>query len=414
MTGSPTPHRASPATRRPSGVAILGAAPSPRPRTCRPTQQYGVGVAGVWSRTPATHRGRSASGSRSSARSTPAPRSCSPTLRSAYVDIATGPEGRLRLDRGRRRGGQARPGPEAADAVDAADLAALPGRARAGRRGRRPGRGQPQRPVGARLAGGDAAVRRRRRSGEVVGVTHLHDKPLPPLAGTPFDDVPHMLLTDYLLHWVDITRSWLAGRRRGSGDVGAGGRLPGAGPAGDARNPWSATLSLATVVRRDAPTLRIVGNVASDARLPVLGARHRRAPCAAACCWTPTGSSSTTGRAAPPVALTGAWFVDGFAGRDGRADVRGRRGPRARELRRATPRARSAGPRRPRVRRAAAASPVAGRGRAADDDAPGRRRGAGRPGDRPGLRRGLAELEPGHLVPGHRREAAARPRSGST
>ena len=26
--------------------------------------------------------------------------------------------------------------------------------------------------------------------GEVVGVTHLHDKPLPPLAGTPFDDVP--------------------------------------------------------------------------------------------------------------------------------------------------------------------------------------------------------------------------------
>ena len=45
--------------------------------------------------------------------------------------------------------------------------------------------------------------------GDVVGVTHLHDKPLPPLVGTPFDDVPHMLLTDYLLHWVDITRTWL-------------------------------------------------------------------------------------------------------------------------------------------------------------------------------------------------------------
>jgi predicted dehydrogenase len=47
------------------------------------------------------------------------------------------------------------------------------------------------------------------RIGEVVGVTHLHDKPLPPLAGTPFDALPHMLLADYLVHWLDITRCWL-------------------------------------------------------------------------------------------------------------------------------------------------------------------------------------------------------------
>src|SRR5690606_29524342 len=51
------------------------------------------------------------------------------------------------------------------------------------------------------------------RIGDVIGVTHLHDKPLPPLMGTPFDDVPHMLLNDYLVHWVDITRCWLEGAR---------------------------------------------------------------------------------------------------------------------------------------------------------------------------------------------------------
>ncbi len=45
--------------------------------------------------------------------------------------------------------------------------------------------------------------------GDVVGVTHLHDKPLPLLVGSPFDDVEHMLVSDYLMHWIDITRCWL-------------------------------------------------------------------------------------------------------------------------------------------------------------------------------------------------------------
>ena len=99
--------------------------------------------------------------------------------------------------------------------------------------------------------------------GQVVGVTHLHDKALPPLTGTPFDDMPHMLLTDYLLHWVDITRSWLH-------DGGAGAvtsvqaidsRVP-EQPA-QARNPWSATLSMATASGATA-TLRITGNVVAS------------------------------------------------------------------------------------------------------------------------------------------------------
>ena len=75
--------------------------------------------------------------------------------------------------------------------------------------------------------------------GEVVGVTHLHDKPLPPLAGTPFDDVPHMLLTDYLVHWVDISRTAGSTARptARASRLGAGDRLPRAGPAGRGAQP---------------------------------------------------------------------------------------------------------------------------------------------------------------------------------
>ena len=140
-----------------------------------------------------------------------------------YVDLATGPEGRLTWIEAAYRGWQARAGPEAADPL-----------------GRGPGSGFPTCSPRPTLAGVRVAVNHNGRwappwrattlllrqgaIGEVVGVTHLHDKPLPPLVGTPFDDVPHMLLTDYLLHWVDITRTWLATCR------GAGHRLTGPGP----------------------------------------------------------------------------------------------------------------------------------------------------------------------------------------
>jgi predicted dehydrogenase len=45
--------------------------------------------------------------------------------------------------------------------------------------------------------------------GEVLSVTHLHDKPLPPLVGTHFDELDHFLLYDYDVHWIDISRCWL-------------------------------------------------------------------------------------------------------------------------------------------------------------------------------------------------------------
>jgi predicted dehydrogenase len=47
--------------------------------------------------------------------------------------------------------------------------------------------------------------------GEVVAVTHLHDRPLPPLVGTHFDELEHFVIYDYFVHWIDICRCWFAG-----------------------------------------------------------------------------------------------------------------------------------------------------------------------------------------------------------
>jgi hypothetical protein len=48
--------------------------------------------------------------------------------------------------------------------------------------------------------------------GDVVAVTHLLDKPLPPLVGTHFDELEHFTIYDYCVHWIDICRCWLDGK----------------------------------------------------------------------------------------------------------------------------------------------------------------------------------------------------------
>jgi predicted dehydrogenase len=48
--------------------------------------------------------------------------------------------------------------------------------------------------------------------GDVFAVTHLHDRPLPPLVGTHFDELPHFTIYDYCVHWIDICRCWFADR----------------------------------------------------------------------------------------------------------------------------------------------------------------------------------------------------------
>jgi predicted dehydrogenase len=51
--------------------------------------------------------------------------------------------------------------------------------------------------------------------GDVVAVTHLLDRPLPPLVGTHFDEVEHFMIFDFFVHWIDISRCWLDGKTLG-------------------------------------------------------------------------------------------------------------------------------------------------------------------------------------------------------
>jgi len=119
-----------------------------------------------------------------------------------------------------------------------------------------------------------------------------------------------MLITDYLMHWIDITRCWFAGKEVTAVQA-RDFRVPGQ-PA-TARNPWSATVQ---IVCADGATalLRVVGDVKS-----------RRAGCPF---WI-HGTEGTIrgsilrdadalelerGETTTRYALEGQWFVDGFAG----------------------------------------------------------------------------------------------------
>jgi predicted dehydrogenase len=287
------------------GVAILGAGSIARTAHLPAYQKYGVGVVGTWSRSrrePVRERFPFVGTEYAAAEDLLA----DPAVR--IVDVATPTEGRLDWVRA---------------AVDARkhvlaqkplttrreELAALPDLlATASARGVRVavnhnGRWAPAWRLASLLIRAGAV-------GRVVGVTHLHDKPLPPLVGTPFDALDHMLLTDYLMHWIDITRGWLSpGRvtRVQAVDV----RVPGQPSA--SRNPWSATL-LMTCDTGATASIRIVGD-----------ARASRPSCPF---WihgthgTLRGSvlvgsdrlSLDRDGASRDLPLHGEWFVDGFAG----------------------------------------------------------------------------------------------------
>jgi predicted dehydrogenase len=289
------------------GVAILGAGGIAQSAHLPAYRQHGVGVVGVWSRNPATVadvRERFPDVGR--VYDTAEQLLDDPAVR--IVDVATPASVRLRwieaaLDAGKHVLAQK---PLLEDDAEAGRLeAAL---VRAEERGLRVavnqnGRWAPAWRLTTRLVRGGAL-------GEVVGVTHLHDKPLPPLVGTPFDALEHMLLTDYLNHWVDISHTWLDPARVSLVQA-VDSRVP--GQPEDARNPWSAIVTM-TADSGATVLLRIAGSaVATEPSCPfwvhgttgtirgsVLLGSDRLA--------LDRGAGSTT------YPLPGAWFVDGFAG----------------------------------------------------------------------------------------------------
>ncbi len=146
--------------------------------------------------------------------------------------------------------------------------------------------------------------------GEVIGVTHLHDKPLPPIAGTPFDDLEHMLVTDYLLHWIDISRCWLSGKRA-TWVQAADARIPGQ-PA-TAKNPWSASVAIGCEdgARAD---VRVVGNVRTSEPGCPFWIHGTTGTIRGSVLFGSDRVSLDDGDTVTDFPLTGQWFVDGFAG----------------------------------------------------------------------------------------------------
>jgi predicted dehydrogenase len=48
--------------------------------------------------------------------------------------------------------------------------------------------------------------------GAVFAVTHLFDHDFDWIIGTPFDEIEHVVLYDFSVHWIDISRCWLDGK----------------------------------------------------------------------------------------------------------------------------------------------------------------------------------------------------------
>lgn len=145
--------------------------------------------------------------------------------------------------------------------------------------------------------------------GDVAGVTHLHDKPLPPIAGTPFDDVPHMLLADYLVHWIDITRGWLGAPV--THVAASDSRVPGQPDA--ARNPWSATVCL-TAADGATALIRVVGNAVAAPGGAPFWVHGTTGTLRGSVLLGSDRLARETAAGIEEYPLEGQWFVDGFAG----------------------------------------------------------------------------------------------------
>lgn len=288
---------------RRGGIGILGCGQIAQTAHLPAYEKYGLDVVGVWSRTPDTTA------------SVPerfpgvgtvydSPEELLSDPRVEIVDVATGPEGRVVwLNKAVEAGKHVLAQKPLTTDVDAV----VPVLEKADRSGVRIAVNQNARWAPpwrlATLLVEQGAV------GEVVAVTHVLDKPLPPLAGTAFDQLPHMLLTDYLVHWVDITRCWLEGQH--AGEVRAHDHRT-VGQPTDALSPWGATWQLTTREGGSA-LVRVVGDARTEQpscpfwvhgtsgtiRGSLLGNDHVSLE-------TPTGWQR--------VEPEGAWFVDGFAG----------------------------------------------------------------------------------------------------
>ena len=286
------------------GVAILGCGTIAQSAHLPAYEQHGVGVAGVWSRTAATTatvRERFPFVGRvyASAEELLA----DPEVR--YVDLATGPEGRLEwleaaIDAGKHVLAQK---PLTLSVDDLVRLPDVLARARA---------------AGVRVAvnhngrwappwRATTLLLRQGAIGDVVGVTHLHDKPLPPLVGdTVRRRAAHA--ADRLPPALGRHHPDLAGRHHDRPGV----RLPdpraaGRGPQPVVGNAHDDAATGATA------TLRIAGSVVSSEPGCPFWVHGTTGTLRGSVLMGSDRLELDDGTRRTPVPLSGAWFVDGFA-----------------------------------------------------------------------------------------------------
>ena len=163
--------------------------------------------------------------------------------------------------------------------------------------------------------------------GEVCAVTHLFEHDFDWTIGTPYDEIEHFVLYDFAVHWIDITRCWLADKAVATVSAREY-RTPSQAPGQKA--PWGAlvvvdcTDGTSAVIRSVGVATRRPGNPfwVHGTEGTIRGAFASRQI---------SSSSSATGRAC---ATRSKGVAAGRLRRDdGRAVQRDRRGPRAVQLR---------------------------------------------------------------------------------
>ncbi len=146
--------------------------------------------------------------------------------------------------------------------------------------------------------------------GDAIAVTHVLDKPLPPLVGTHFEEVEHFTIFDYFVHWIDISRCWLDGK-------------PVAGVRAHEYRPPNEPAGLRTP---SAAWVEILYEDGANAMIRSIGDAQTRRP---SCPFWVHGTEGTIrgsvllgsdfvelerDETTSRFALEGAWYPDGFAG----------------------------------------------------------------------------------------------------
>jgi predicted dehydrogenase len=77
--------------------------------------------------------------------------------------------------------------------------------------------------------------------GDVCAVTHLYEHDFAWTLGTPFDAMEHLVIYDFSVHWIDISRCWLDGKTVAAVRAHEY-RSPGQPP--EAKAPWGASIAV--------------------------------------------------------------------------------------------------------------------------------------------------------------------------